>query len=274
MKNLLVAIDFSRNAIHALEYALSYAECFGADVSMIWVDNCAGQDTMVEKPDGSLRHESRDLFYEIQKKYSEKFGKGKLDFKLSKGKVFEEISKHANKISADLIFTGTHGVTGFEQYWIGSNAYRIVTHAPCPVITIRQSFEFGPKVKRILMPIDSTLQSSRKVYATAEIASAFGAQVHVMALQTSSLGSLKRQVGKHLAIVTDHLKKSGVKHQVKEVSSKNITQDTIDFALDNKIDLVSIMTEQETTQANVFLGTFARQLVNNCPVPVMSVRIS
>jgi nucleotide-binding universal stress UspA family protein len=60
---------------------------------------------------------------------------------------------------------------------------------------------------------------------------------------------------------------------VSEITTKNLTQDTIDFAVKNKIDLVAIMTEQETTQANVFLGTFARQLVNNCPVPVISVRV-
>ncbi len=63
MKNLLVAIDFSRNAIHALEYALVYANQLNADVSMIWVDNVTGPDLVVDRQDGAARHESRDLFY-------------------------------------------------------------------------------------------------------------------------------------------------------------------------------------------------------------------
>lgn len=274
MKNLLVAIDFSKNAIHALEYALNYADRFGADVSMIWVDNCVGPDLMIDKPGGETRHESRKLFNEILDKYSEKYKKGKLNFKLSKGKVFEEIAKYAQKIDADLIFAGTHGVTGFEEYWIGSNAYRIVTHAPCPVITLRQNFGFDKDIKNILIPIDSTLQSSNKVYTTAAIASTFGARVQVLAVHTSTLGSLKRQVDKHLKIAVDHLKKNDIPYKIDEIKTNNITQDTIDFAVENKVDLISIMTEQETTQANVFLGTYARQLVNNCPVPVLSVRMS
>jgi len=273
MKNLLVAIDFSKNAIHALEYALIYADRFGADVSMIWVDNCVSPDLMVEKPDGETRHESRNLFKDIQDKYSEKYKKGKLNFKLSKGKVFEEISKYALKIEADLIFTGTHGVTGFEEYWIGSNAYRIVTHAPCPVVTVRQNFSFGKDIKKILMPIGSTLQSSNKVFTTAAISNTFDAEVQVLAVHTSSLGSLKRQVEKHVKMAVDHLKKNNINYKLNEITTNNITQDTIDFAIENKADLISIMTEQETTQANVFLGTFARQLVNNCPVPVLSVRM-
>ena len=273
MKNLLVAIDFSKNAIHALEYALTYADRFGANVSMIWVDNSVGPDLMMELPDGESRHESKTLFKEIIEKYKRKNKKCKLDYKLSRGKVFEEISKYAAKIKADLIFTGTHGVSGFEQYWIGSNAYRIVTHAPCPVITLRQNFDFGKEIKKILMPIDSTVQSSSKVFTTAAIADVFGAEVQILAVHTSNLGSLKRVVEKNLTTASNYLKKSNIQYEISDISTKNITQDTINFAVNNKIDLIAIMTEQETTQANVFLGTFARQLVNNCPIPVLSVRM-
>jgi nucleotide-binding universal stress UspA family protein len=273
MKNLLVAIDFSRNAIHALDYALIYAKQFGADVTMIWVDNVSGPDLAIDFQDGAARHESRELFKEIQDKYQKKYTAGKLSFKLCKGKVYDEISKHARKMGADLIFAGTHGVTGFEEYWIGSNAYRIVTHAPCPVVTLRQDFDFGKSVKKILMPIDSTSESSKKVYTTAEVATAFGSEVQVLALHTTKLTSLKKQVDRHLKTVSEHLKDKKVSFKVNEITTKNLTRDTIDFAVKNGVDLVAIMTEQETTQANVFLGTFARQLVNNCPVPVISVRV-
>ena len=57
MKNLLVAIDFSRNAIHALEYALMYANQLDADVSMIWVDNVSGPDLAVDKQEGACTQE-------------------------------------------------------------------------------------------------------------------------------------------------------------------------------------------------------------------------
>jgi nucleotide-binding universal stress UspA family protein len=272
MKNLLVAIDFSRNAIHALDYALVYAEKLGADVYMIWVDNATGPDLAVEKQDRTVRNESREMFREILDAYREKFDADRLNYKLSRGKVYEEISKYARKIGADLIFAGTHGVTGFEEYWIGSNAYRIVTHAPCPVITLRQDFAFRKNISRILMPIDSSSQSSKKVFTTAEIAAAFGSVVQVLAMHTSSLGSIRKQLDRNLKAVADHFEKQGVQYSVSEKDTQNLTQDTCDFAVKDKIDLVTIMTEQETTQANVFLGTFARQLVNNCPVPVMSVR--
>jgi len=272
MKSLLVAIDFSRNAIHALEYALVYASQLQVDVSMIWVDNVSGPELAVDLHDTGARQESRELFKEILSKYDQKGKYGKLAYKLSKGKVYEEISKYARKIDAGFVFTGTHGVTGFEEYWIGSNAYRIVTHAPCPVITLRQDFKFGTRVKKILIPVDSSPHSGKKVYTTAKIAEAFGSEVQVLALHTTSLSSLRKQVDRHLGMVAGHLEEKGITYSIQDMTTTNLTQDTINFAMKNKIDLVSIMTEQETTQANVFLGTFARQLVNNCPVPVLSIR--
>ena len=62
---------------------------------------------------------------------------GEFNYKIRKGKVHVEIANQAKYSDAMLVIAGTHGVTGFEEFWIGSNAYRIVTYAPCPVITVR-----------------------------------------------------------------------------------------------------------------------------------------
>ena len=45
----------------------------------------------------------------------------------------------------------------------------------------------------------------------------------------------------------------------------------IDFALNNKADLISIMTEQNETLADFVLGTYAQQMLNKSPIPVLSV---
>lgn len=75
-----------------------------------------------------------------------------MKFHLGKGKVYQEISKMANRLKADLLFTGTHGISGYEQYWIGSNAYRITTSAPCPVVTVRCGYDIPEQLTQILLP--------------------------------------------------------------------------------------------------------------------------
>jgi nucleotide-binding universal stress UspA family protein len=40
-------------------------------------------------------------------------------------------------VKADLIVMGTHGRTGASRILLGSVAARVITTAPCPVMTVR-----------------------------------------------------------------------------------------------------------------------------------------
>ena len=57
---------------------------------------------------------------------------------------------------------GTHGASGFEKLWVGSNAYRVASAAPCPVITIRETFE-KETFSRILVPLDNSKETRQKI---------------------------------------------------------------------------------------------------------------
>lgn len=49
----------------------------------------------------------------------------------------EQITRLARKRRADLIVMGTHGRSGLSRILLGSVAQRVLTLAPCPVLTIR-----------------------------------------------------------------------------------------------------------------------------------------
>lgn len=53
----------------------------------------------------------------------------------------EVIVAVAEEIDADLVVMGTHGRTGLRHLLLGSNAERVVQHAPCPVLTVRHPEE-------------------------------------------------------------------------------------------------------------------------------------
>jgi len=54
---------------------------------------------------------------------------------LLEGVPHELIARAARK--ADLLVIGTHGRSGFAKLFLGSVASRLVTLAPCPVLTVR-----------------------------------------------------------------------------------------------------------------------------------------
>ena len=54
------------------------------------------------------------------------------------GVPYAEIAEAARALKADLIILTTHGYTGLKHVFLGSTAERVVRHAPCPVLTVRE----------------------------------------------------------------------------------------------------------------------------------------
>jgi nucleotide-binding universal stress UspA family protein len=44
----------------------------------------------------------------------------------------------AQYLDADLIILGTHVVSGFGEFFAGSNAFKVVTQSPFAVLTIQE----------------------------------------------------------------------------------------------------------------------------------------
>jgi K+-sensing histidine kinase KdpD len=57
---------------------------------------------------------------------------------LRAGSPYREIIEVAEQSDVDLIILGTHGRTGLSRLVIGSTAERVVRHAPCPALVVRQ----------------------------------------------------------------------------------------------------------------------------------------
>jgi nucleotide-binding universal stress UspA family protein len=56
---------------------------------------------------------------------------------LLEGIPHDRIVRAARSGRADVIVLGTHGRTGLGRLFLGSVASRVVTLAPCPVLTVR-----------------------------------------------------------------------------------------------------------------------------------------
>ncbi|MBU2649520.1 MAG: universal stress protein [Bacteroidetes bacterium] len=272
MKQVLVGIDFSKNSLHALEYAVNFAGQAGAGVTMVWVNNAISQEYIFDALDSEMKKEKKENFEKLIREFKHHLPKGNIDYKLRKGKVHLEMNAAAKASDADIIIAGTHGISGFEEYWIGSNAYRIVTHAPCPVITLRYDFPFSKTIRKIIFPIDNSQETKQKLPVVSEIANLFNAGIHILALYTTSLKSLHKRVDNFVLQTEEALSAKGIPSTTEKMQTDNMVQSTIDVAKSQEADLIAIMTEQENTTANIFLGPYAQQLINHSPIPILSIR--
>jgi len=272
MNTILVAIDFSKNSEHALKYALLYAQILDASIYLIWVDNTISDEIILDTIKGDIRIEKKSYLESLVVQYSNELPSGNIKILLRKGKVYQEIAKAAKQIEADMIFTGTHGVSGYEQHWIGSNTYRIVTQAPCPVMTIRNKFDFKPELKKILVPLDSSLETKQKLPFICDLALKFGATVFLLEVYNTPLKVIRKRIDKYGEEAASCLSERKVDFLLEKIEVKNVAASIIDFSIENDIDLIAIMTDQGTTTANKFLGPYSKQLINNSSIPIVSVR--
>jgi len=270
-KIILVGIDFSDCSVNALEHAVSLADKAHADIKMLWVNKPDNTRNLYDIASDEVLLEAEKRLQGMASKYQARLTNGKIDFITRKGKVYKELVAAAEEFDVFLIMIGTHGSSGFEEFWIGSNANRIVTATERPVITIRGGVDINRTIERIVMPIDSTLESRQKVPITALIAKYYNAEVHVLATHITTVKDVRERIMEYIKQAERYLEENQIRFVIKEIEAGNISDSVIEYATAVNANLISIMDEQEKAAANIWLGPYAQQMVNHSPIPVLVV---
>ncbi|MGA1822993.1 MAG: universal stress protein [Thermoplasmatota archaeon] len=143
-KEILVPVDGSDLSKNALAKALSLAENFGAKVTILHVHEPLDMNILgvtgehefladYRKSDplknivGPMMDEYRGIAKEAGKK---------IKTMIAEGNPADEIIKRSKKF--DLVIMGTHGRSGLRHLLIGGVAEKVVRHAYCPVLLIRE----------------------------------------------------------------------------------------------------------------------------------------
>lgn len=141
IKEILVPTDFSPPADKAVKYALAFCRQFGARLTLAYVvEPKAFSDFQAKSgrfEDESSRKAARDKLASIRNKQAdiEQFMR---EPKVVVGKPFQEIVSMARGLKVDLVILGTHGRTGLRHVLLGSVAEKVLRHAPCPVLVVRE----------------------------------------------------------------------------------------------------------------------------------------
>jgi universal stress protein A len=134
LKTILSPVDFSDCSRKALLYVACLAKQFNADVLLLHVVEIVpieGQFVPAES------HE------QVQQRLSEwrrEFALPASVKTVLRDGIFahEQIVQAAAEYNCDLIVVGNHGRAGLSRVLLGSTAEKVVRHAPCPVLVIRE----------------------------------------------------------------------------------------------------------------------------------------
>lgn len=271
MKDIVVAIDFSKGSIRAFEYAIELATLTKTNITLVWVDNVNQNEPALTNQAKELRNEAKQNFDELLENYKDKLEGIKVSCKTRKGKVFHELATYLKQSDCCILIVGAHGTSGFEDYWIGSNTLRIISSVQNPVITVKYNYDIKRGFRKILLPIDHTPQTLHKVEFVANFARITGADVNILAFNTSQLKSMQKVIDDNVAKAKKQLEKVGVNCIIDSIATNNVAADILHHAKEIDADLIAIRTRTDDSSNTVLLGPYAQQLVNYSPVPVLSI---
>ena len=267
MKSLIVGTDFSEGSYVALELAIDIANRMHTGITLVWVKR--EKKLFTGEQIDMMTHLATDKLKDLCNKYQGAMKYGKLEDRIVQGKVSTAIAHVASTEASPLIVVGTNGASGFEKYVIGSQAARIVQDAPCPVLTMRQGYDFHKQLERIVVPLRVNTKSRQKVPPAATMARIFGAEVYLLGLRDlkEEEAVLRTYIGQSI----DFLEREGIKYHF-EIRPYSTYSDTVlGYADEVDADLVVINTEQDAIISQFFLGTNAQQIVHKSQLPVLCI---
>lgn len=277
IKRILIPTDFSETAQLAIEHGTYMAHLFKAKIFLLHSITTPVYSMMTEESDvlieSGVRHEV-DQEQKLHKVADELVKKYNVDMtpiviNASPAKGIAEAAKE-NKI--DIIIMGTHGVSGFDEFFAGSNTHKVVNLAPCPVISVQASSKWVG-FSNIVLPIDNDLHSRQKINNAIELAKVYKSTVHILGLLEIDAEDMEeKRLEIKLDSLEDKLNHAGIPFSRKLIRGHNLAVEAMNHSAEVKGDLIVIMTGHESDMTGMFMGAFAEQIVNHSKIPVMSIK--
>ncbi|MFM2376892.1 MAG: hypothetical protein RLZZ165_1989 [Bacteroidota bacterium] len=271
---LLFPIDFQDVSLMAYPTVDYLAKVYDAEIFLIYV---------LEPPAAAARlfssfdeaEERKHINLQMDKFIAEKGNPHIVHHKIIKvGKPWKAIIEAANELAANAIIMGTHGAAGLGEIFVGTNASRVISTAPCPVFTL-QTRQATPGFPKIMIPIDLTRETGEKLELGVEFAKNFSAELLIVSVLSSKSERDRERLNHRMAKAVAHVQRQGVKvesHLL--IAMGDVSKAVLDYATEAGVDLVMIMTQQEgqkKLRATIF-GTDSAQIVNHSKIPVISIK--
>lgn len=296
-RRILVAADFSPASQAALNQAVWVARESGAGITLVHVLPDLRRGMHSASIDAKL-----DLLYgEGSRFYQEVVGDGELHLrrmideasaaadvdirtKTLLGEPVVEICRAAQQLKCDLVIAGTHSLSGWQAYFVGGTARRLIRKCPAPVWVVKP--EHVGKPKAILAATDFSEVSRGAVLAGMAIADDAAASFHLLHVIDSNDvpenavaiipegSSLRQEINAAAKHRFDEFVAS-LNPQAKihpHLSWGTPWKEVNRLAGELKVDLIALGTVGRSGIPGLFLGNTAEKVLNHCDCSILTLK--
>ncbi len=271
--HILVPVDFSETGAAAISHAALIAKKFNSQLTLIHVKESFGQEVVLlevnkhyfqnEEYNKIAREKLEEIAHEIFRDYNIM-----PKLMISSGRVATEVANIVEEEKVDMVVMGTHGTKGLEEFFLGSNAFKVVSKVNVPVLTVRPNVPHN-EYQTIVMPLDNTFHTREKVIFAALFATIFKSKIIIPVFIGDLLDKEKAQLNLRVKQVENYLTNKGIQFNTQIYHTGKTSDITLDVALNSKADLIVIMTDQE--EYGFFSSSAAQKVVNHSPIPVLNI---
>lgn len=300
LRNILIPTDFSECADHALTHAVEVADRFDATLHLLHVVNELDPDwyglTEAQEQAAELREQIRttaqERLQEIAPTESHFDFETVVSLQLSFD-VADTIDEYVHERDIDLVVMGTHGRQGLDRLMLGNVADKLIRHAPCPVMTVREEVPWTSDLEdvafdEILAPIDFSEHSREALRISKAFAHQYEALLHLLFVAEkrvvptfSDIGvpgvgvvemdpDIVKNARQALQQLNDDIGGPSVESAY-HVREGEVARDIVDFAETSGVSLIVMATRGLTGIDRYLLGSSTERVVRVAPCPVLTI---
>ena len=272
MKNILVPTDFSECAGYALDAAVQFARRFHATIHLYTRLPIPGNWDIMTDREKLAFPEAFQYVTDTQSKFAgilKKYPDLTIQINYAGGNLAKGLNEYANLHNIDLILIGSHGAGGKSEYFLGSNAQRIVRCVHCPVLVIKNRLE-DINFERVVFASGFNENDRAPFLKFKELVRPFLPEIHLVAIHTHSFFDPPYMVSK--AAMEEFKDLCAPFHCETHIyRDLNIDRGIRGFANDIGAKLICISNHFRHPLKRMLIGSNVEALVNHADQPVLSI---
>ncbi len=279
MKNILLPTDFSENSWNAIRYALALFQNEKCTFHLlnVYTPAIASSRFMAASfeegafEEGARLHSERGLETVMKRIGEFPYNKDHHFRTISSFSLLVDEIRQAVEIhNIDLIVTGTKGVSGFDEVFMGGNTVRIIKSIKnCPVLAIPQQFEFITPSEIAFATDFNRFYSTSELLPLIDMAKAFDAVIRIVHVQyeIKALTEIQRF---NLDMLRKYLKE--VEHYVHTVSELNSISKTLEvFTYELDIHLLAMLNYQHSQMERMTREPVVKRVAFHTQIPLLVI---
>jgi len=277
MKKILVPVDFSAKSEEALKVAAKIARKINAEIYVLHLLDIPSSE--IDMSDGTVIPKgpvAMILFEQTHERFDEFLDKDYLDNipvyeNVLTDAPVEGISEFANKKNIDFIVMGSHGTSGLEDFFVGSNTEKVVRSSKIPVLVVKESADKF-NVDKVVIAAKFEGKHIKEFHKIMDFLKIFDPEIYLLRINTISNFKSTKELEE---IFDNFLKKVPEYKCLKPVIYDDYTVQEGIFNFADKIDagLIALATRGRQGIMHFFGDSIAERVVNTAKRNILTIKV-